>query len=255
MRGLTDKIVIVTGAASGIGKATAMRFADEGAKVAIFDLNGDGADEVAENIVNEGGTAAAFTLDLADYDAVQKAVAETEKQLGPIDIMVNNAGWDKFTPFLDSEPDFWKKLIDINLMSVLNMHHAVIPGMAERGHGRVVNIASDAGRGGSSGEAVYSACKGGIIAFGKTMAREHSRHNITFNTVCPGLTETPMFDGFLDASSNPEKLREAFRRAVPMGRIGTPDDLPGAILFLSSDDAAFITGQTISVSGGLTMHG
>ena len=255
MRGLSDKVVIVTGGASGIGKATSLRFAEEGSKVAIFDLNGEGAVEVAEGIANDGGTAAAYALDLADYDAVKQAVAETEAKFGPIDVMVNNAGWDRFTPFLESEPDFWKKLIDINLMSVLNMHHAVIPGMAERGRGRVVNIASDAGRGGSSGEAVYSACKGGIVAFGKTMAREHSRHNITFNTVCPGLTDTPMFDGFLDASNNPEKLREAFRRAVPMGRIGTPEDLPGAILFLSSDDAAFITGQTISVSGGLTMHG
>lgn len=255
MRGLSEKVVIVTGGASGIGKATSLRFADEGSKVAIFDLNGDGAAEVVDSINDEGGTAAAFTLDLADYAAVKQAVAEAEEKLGPIDVMVNNAGWDRFTPFLKSEPDFWKKLIDINLMSVLNMHHAVIPGMVERGGGRVVNIASDAGRGGSSGEAVYSACKGGIIAFGKTMAREHSRHNITFNTVCPGLTDTPMFDGFLAASPNPEKLREAFRKAVPMGRIGTPDDLPGAILFLSSDDAAFITGQTISVSGGLTMHG
>jgi len=255
MRGLSDKVVIVTGGASGIGKATCLRFADEGSKVAIFDLNGDGASEVADSINNEGGTAASFTLDLADYGAVQKAVADAEAALGPIDIMVNNAGWDRFEPFLKNTPDFWNKIIGINLLSVFNMHHAVIPGMVERGAGRVVNIASDAGRGGSSGEAVYSACKGGIIAFGKTMAREHSRQNITFNTVCPGVTDTPLFDGFLEGSDNPEKLLQAFTRAVPLGRIGTPDDLPGAILFLSSDDAAFITGQTISVSGGLTMHG
>ena len=255
MRGLSEKVVIVTGGAGGIGKATCCRFAEEGAKVAVFDINAEGAQAAVEEIRQAGGTAEAVVVDLTDYEAVQKAVADTEAKLGPIDVLVNNAGWDRFTPFLKTEPAFWQKLININLVSVLNMCHVVVAGMAERGAGRVVNVASDAGRVGSSGESVYAACKGGIIAFTKTLAREHARQGLTFNTVCPGLTDTPMFAGFLEAAGNPEKLRETFRRAVPLGRIGQPDDLPGAILFLSSDDAAFITGQTISVSGGLTMHG
>jgi len=255
MRGLKDKVVIVTGGAGGIGKATCCRFAEEGAKVAVFDLNAEGAEAVAVEIRESGGTAEAIVVDLTDYEAVQTAVADAENKLGPIDVLVNNAGWDRFTPFLKTEPDFWQKLIGINLLSVLNMSHVVVAGTAERGAGRVVNVASDAGRVGSSGESVYAACKGGIVAFTKTLAREHARQGLTFNTVCPGLTETAMFDGFLEAAGNPDKLREAFRKAIPLGRIGQPEDLPGAILFLSSDDAAFITGQTISVSGGLTMHG
>jgi 2-hydroxycyclohexanecarboxyl-CoA dehydrogenase len=195
-------------------------------------------------------------VNLVDYDATAAAVATVEAESGPINVLVNNAGWDLFKPFLKSEPDFWSKIIDINLRSVLNITKPVVASMVANGAGgRVVSIGSDAGRGGSSGEAVYSACKAGVIAFSKTLAREHARHGITFNTVCPGLTETAMLENFMDAAGNKEKLRAAFTKAVPMGRMGRPDDLPGAILFLSSDDAAFITGQVISVSGGLTMHG
>ncbi len=255
MRGLADKTVIVTGGAGGIGKATCLRFAEAGAKVAVFDLNQEGTDAVVSEVRAAGGTAEGFVLDLTDHGAVSAAVADAEAKLGPVDVLVNNAGWDRFIPFLKTEPDYWRKIIDINLVSVLNMMHAVLPGMSERGGGRVVTVASDAGRVGSSGESVYSACKGGLIALTKTLSREHARQGITFNTVCPGLTETAMFEGFLEGAGNPEKLREAFRRAIPLGRIGKPDDIPGAILFLGSDDAAFITGQTISVSGGLTMHG
>ncbi|MCP5374085.1 MAG: glucose 1-dehydrogenase [Hyphomicrobiales bacterium] len=254
MRGLKDKVVIVTGGGGGIGHATCKRFGEEGAKVAVFDINGDTAEATAAAVRDAGGTAQAFTVDLTDHDAVKAAVADAEAKLGPIDVLVNNAGWDRFTPFVKSTPDYWDKIIAINLKSVLNMMHAVLPGMGERG-GRIVTVASDAGRVGSSGESVYSACKGGLIALTKTLAREHSRQGITFNTVCPGLTETAMFGEFLEGAGNPDKLREAFRRAVPLGRIGQPDDLPGAICFLASEDAAFITGQTISVSGGLTMHG
>ena len=181
MRGLKDKVVIVTGGAGGIGKATCCRFADEGAKVAIFDLNAEAAEAAAAEIKESGGVAEAVVVDLTDYEAVQKAVADTENSLGPIDVLVNNAGWDRFTPFLKTEPDFWQKLIGINLLSVLNMSHVVVAGMAERGSGRVVNVASDAGRVGSSGESVYAACKGGIIAFTKTLAREHARQGLTFN--------------------------------------------------------------------------
>lgn len=255
MRGLSGKSVIVTGGAGGIGQATCLRFAEEGARVAVFDLNAEAAGTLCDRIRADGGQAESFVVDLTDYDAVKLAVQEAEAALGASDILVNNAGWDVFTPFLKSDPAFWRKIVDINLTSVLNVTHSVLRGMVERNTGRVVSVASDAGRVGSSGESVYAACKGGIIAFSKTLAREHARQGIAFNVVCPGITETAMFDGFVAGSGNPDKLREAFRRAVPMGRLGQPEDLPGAILFLASDDAAFITGQVISVSGGLTMHG
>ena len=170
-------------------------------------------------------------------------------------MLVNNAGWDKAAPFLASTPDLWKKLIDINLYGPINMHYAVLPRMVEKKRGRVVNIASDAGRVGSSGESVYSACKGGIIAFTKTLAREHARHNIQLNTVCPGPTDTPLLRSFAAEGEAGTKLIEGLTRAIPMKRLGQPTDYPGIVAFLASDDAAFITGQTISVSGGLTMNG
>jgi 2-hydroxycyclohexanecarboxyl-CoA dehydrogenase len=233
MKGLKGKTAIVTGGAAGIGAAIVERFREEGTKVVVFDLNGDPK------------------VDITDYAAVQKAVAAA----GPVDILVNNAGWDMFRPFLKTEPDFWQKIISLNLVGVLNMMHNVLPGMVARGGGKVVSIASDAGRVGSSGEAVYSACKGGIIALTKTLARELAGKNIRLNVVCPGLTETGMLEAFMQGAGNPDKLREAYRRAIPVGRLGKPDDIAGAVLFLASDDADFITGQTLSVSGGLTMHG
>ncbi|MCZ8269453.1 MAG: SDR family NAD(P)-dependent oxidoreductase [Beijerinckiaceae bacterium] len=255
MRGLKDKVVVVTGGGGGIGSATCQRYADEGARVVVWDINLAAADSLVSKIRASGGDALAVAADLTDFAATGAAVARIEAEFGPIDILVNNAGWDLFVPFLKSEPDFWSKLIDINLRAVLNITHPVLARMAERKAGRVVSIGSDAGRVGSSGEAVYAACKAGVIAFSKTLAREHARHGITFNVVCPGVTATDMLENFMDASGNKEKLRDAFTKAVPLCRMGRPDDLPGAILFLSSDDAAFITGQVISVSGGLTMHG
>lgn len=255
MRGLGGKLVVVTGGGGGIGAATAARFAEEGARVLVADINESAAQAAVDRIASAGGTAMPMIVDLTDYAAVKAAVAAAETAHGPIDILVNNAGWDLFVPFLKSEPDYWAKLIDINLRSVLNITHAVLSGMAERKSGRVVSVASDAARVGSSGESVYAACKAGVIAFSKTLAREHARQGITFNCVCPGVTDTPMLDSFMEAAGNKEKLRDTFTRAVPLGRLGQPDDLPGAILFLASDDAAFITGQVISVSGGLTMHG
>jgi 2-hydroxycyclohexanecarboxyl-CoA dehydrogenase len=233
MRGLKGKTAIVTGGAAGIGAAIVERFRAEGAHVVVFDLNAE------------------RKVDITDYDAVKKAVAET----GPVDILVNNAGWDMFRPFLKTDPAFWQKIISINLVGAMNLLHCVLPGMVERGAGKVVNIASDAGRVGSSGEAPYSACKGGIIALTKTLARELAGKGVRLNVVCPGLTETGMLESFMQGAGNPEKLREAYRRAVPIGRLGKPDDIPGAVLFFASDDADFITGQVISVSGGLTMHG
>ena len=233
MRGLKGKTAIVTGGAAGIGAAVVQRLKDEGANPIVFDIH-------SENPV-----------DITDYAAVKKAVDAA----GPADILVNNAGWDMFKPFLKTDPAFWQKIISINLVGAMNLLHCVLPGMVERGGGKVVSIASDAGRVGSSGEAPYSACKGGIIALTKTLARELAGKNIRLNVVCPGLTETNMLEQFMQGAGNPEKLREAYRRAIPVGRLGKPEDIPGAVLFFASDDADFITGQVISVSGGLTMHG
>ncbi|MEJ8813146.1 2-hydroxycyclohexanecarboxyl-CoA dehydrogenase [Variovorax ureilyticus] len=255
MQRFEGKTVVVTGGGGGIGGATCRRFAREGAKVAIYDLNPEAAEKVAAQIRDEGGRAQAFRCDITDRASVDAAVAETERSLGPIDVLVNNAGWDVFKPFTKTEPAQWDKLIAINLTGALHMHHAVLPGMASRKKGRIVNIASDAARVGSSGEAVYAACKGGLVAFSKTIAREHARHGITVNVVCPGPTDTALFADYKEGAGNPEKLMEAFTRSIPLGRIGQPDDLPGAILFFASDDAAFVTGQVLSVSGGLTMNG
>jgi 2-hydroxycyclohexanecarboxyl-CoA dehydrogenase len=255
MQRMKNKTVVVTGGGGGIGGATCHRMAQEGAKVAVFDMNLEAAQHVANAITAAGGHAAAFKCDITDRAAVDAAVAATEAQLGPIDVLVNNAGWDVFKPFTKTTPDQWERLIAINLTGALHMHHAVLPGMAARKSGRIVNISSDAARVGSSGEAVYAACKGGLVAFSKTIAREHARHGITVNVVCPGPTDTALFADYKEGAGNPEKLMEAFTRAIPLGRIGQPQDLPGAIAFFASDDAAFITGQVLSVSGGLTMNG
>ena len=255
MQRMKNKTVVVTGGGGGIGGATCQRMAQEGAKVAVFDMNLEAAQKVADAITAAGGHAAAYKCDITDRAAVDAAVAATEAQLGPIDVLVNNAGWDVFKPFTKTTPDQWERLIAINLTGALHMHHAVLPGMAARKSGRIVNISSDAARVGSSGEAVYAACKGGLVAFSKTIAREHARHGITVNVVCPGPTDTALFADYKEGAGNPEKLMEAFTRAIPLGRIGQPQDLPGAIVFFASDDAAFITGQVLSVSGGLTMSG
>jgi len=255
MQRFENKTVVVTGGGGGIGGATSRRFGLEGARVAVFDLKLAAAEQVAAQIRADGGTALALLCDITDRDSVNAAVAATEEALGAIDVLVNNAGWDVFKPFTKTEPTQWDKLIAINLVGALHLHHAVLPGMAARKAGRIVNIASDAARVGSSGEAVYAACKGGLVAFSKTIAREHARHGITVNVVCPGPTDTALFADYKEGAGNPEKLMEAFTRSIPLGRIGQPADLPGAILFFASEDAAFITGQVLSVSGGLTMNG
>ncbi len=255
MQRFEDKTVIVTGGGGGIGGATSRRFAAEGAKVAVYDMNLAAAQKIATEIRAAGGQAAAFQCDITDRAQVDAAVAATQAQLGPVAVLVNNAGWDIFKPFIKTVPAEWDKLIAINLTGALHMLHAVLPGMVERKYGRVVNVASDAARGGSSGEAVYSACKGGLVALSKTLAREHARHGITVNAVCPGPTDTALLAGVAEGARDPAKLIEAFKSAIPLGRLGQGDDLASAIAFMGSDDASFVTGQVLSVSGGLTMHG
>ena len=255
MKRFEDKTVIVTGGGGGIGSASCLRLAAEGARVAVLDRDLDTAQKTVEAVRQAGGQATAFACDITDRTQVDAAVAAVQAQLGPVAALVNNAGWDVFKPFLKTSPAEWDKLIAINLTGALHMLHAVLPGMVERGYGRVVNVASDAARGGSSGEAVYSACKGGLLALSKTLAREHARHAITVNAVCPGPTDTALLADVAEGARDPAKLIEAFRSAIPLGRLGQGDDLASAIAFFASDDAGFVTGQVLSVSGGLTMHG
>ena len=245
MKGLRGKSVLVTGGGGAIGSAICRRFAEEGARLIVVDRNGEAATRVAQEVSGE-----ALVLDITDYAGAADALHERE-----IDVLVNNAGWDRFQNFVDTRPGEWAALIDVNLRGPLNMHHVVLPGMLARGRGRVVNIASDAARVGSSGEAVYSACKGGILAFSKTLAREVARQGVTVNVVCPGPTDTPILRGFVGEGEAGRKVYEALVRAIPMKRVGQPDDIPGIVAFLACEEAAFITGQVISVSGGLTMAG
>ena len=253
MRGLSDKVVVVTGGGGGIGTAICNRFAEEGAMVAVFDLDGSAAEKVVAGL--EADRCHAEAVDITDLTAVDEALTRTEEALGFIDVLVNNAGWDRFSMFLDTDEELRNRVVDINLLGPINMHHAVLSRMASRNQGVVVTIASDAGRVGSSGQAVYSACKGGMIAFTKTMAREMMRHGILLNCVCPGPTDTPMLQAFQEEGELGQKVYDGLKRAMPMRRLGEPEDIPGIVAFLSSDDAKFVTGQVISVSGGLTMAG
>lgn len=252
MRGLEGKPVIVTGGASGIGQAIVRRLTKEGAVVGIFDINGQAADAAARELRESGGRASSHEVDIVNYAAVERAVDAFEAAAGSVAGLVNNAGWDKAVRFVDSDRDLWRKVIDINLWGPLNVTHIVLKRMVKYGRGHVVSIASDAGRVGSSGEAVYSACKGGIAAFSKTLAREVARQGIVFNTVCPGPTDTPLFATVSESAGG---LADALKKAIPLRRLARPDDYPGIVCLLLSDDANFITGQTISVSGGLTMQG
>lgn len=244
---LDDKTAIVTGAGQGIGRAIAEKLAAEGATVVVTDVNESTAKETAETI---GGGAVGIHTDVTSRESVNAMVEQVRKQFGRIDVLVNNAGWDKAGPFVDSDPADWDRVIQINLYGVLNTSKAVLPVMAEQGHGSVVNLASDAGRVGSSGEAVYSAAKGGVIAFTKATAREMARHQVNVNCVCPGPTDTALFASV--GGDNP-KLREALTKAIPFRRLAQPSDLANMVAFFASDEASFITGQTVSVSGGLTM--
>ncbi|MFJ9150718.1 SDR family NAD(P)-dependent oxidoreductase [Streptomyces sp. NPDC102270] len=246
-----DKVALVTGAGRGIGEAIADRLAAQGAAVAVCDLDPEAAAKVAGRLVERYGVrATGVGADISDSAAVHAAVERVIVELGPVDILVNNAAVDVIGRFVDSTEDTWNRIIDVNLRGTITVTRVVLDSMIESGGGRIVHIASDAGRVGSSGEVVYSATKGGVIAFGKALAREVARHGITVNSVCPGPTDTALLGQVADYS---QKMYDATVRAIPLRRVAQPAEIAGVVAFLASDDAAYMTGQTLSVSGGLTM--
>ena len=241
---LNGKVALVTGAGRGIGAAIAQALAGAGASVAVLDVDAETAVATATSLPTKS---VGIQADITDSTQVRAAVGEAVDALGPVDVLVNNAGWDKIEPFLDNDESDWDRIIAINLKGPIVVTRAVLDSMIEQGSGVIVNIASDAGRVGSSGEAVYSAAKGGVIAFTKTLAREMARHGIRVNCVCPGPTDTALL------ATMDDKLRAGLERAIPMRRIGQPADIAPVVVFLASDAAGYVTGQTLSVSGGLTM--
>ncbi|HUY38949.1 MAG TPA: 3-oxoacyl-ACP reductase family protein [Candidatus Binataceae bacterium] len=249
---LAGKIALVTGSAQGIGRAIVTRLADEGAAVAIADIQTEAAERTAADLRALGAKAIAVKLDVTKFDDAEAAAARVERELGPIDILVNNAGWDKLEPFIESMPETWDKIIDINYRGTLNCCRAIAPRMKARGSGKIVSISSDAGRVGSTGEAVYAGCKAAIIGFSKTLARELARYQINVNVVCPGPTDTALLR---DAMAGREGVLESMARGIPFRRLGKPEDLAGAVAFFASADADYATGQVLSISGGLTMAG
>lgn len=244
------KVAFVSGGGRGMGRATALRFASEGGDVVVADILEENAQSVAKEIEGLGRKALPLRMDVTNYDEVKAAVKRAEEGMGKIDALFNVAGWDKVGPFVESTPDLWEKIMAINLRGPINTTHNILPGMMERGYGKVVFVASDSGRVGSTGEAVYSACKGGIIAFTKTVAREMARHKINVNCVSPGPSDTHFFAELLEEKP---RLGDALKRAIPWGRLGEPEDMANALCFLADDASEYITGQVISVSGGLTM--
>lgn len=243
----------MSGAGRGIGRAIALALAEQGRIVAIGDLREQQARETADLIAVRGGRAFATGLDVTSASSAERALGRVVQELGAVEILVNNAGWDELRPFLETDEPFWDRVIDVNLKGAMRLTKLVLPGMIERGFGRVVNIGSDAGRVGSSLEAVYASAKGGVIAFTKTLAREAARAGVTANTVCPGPTRTPLLEELTSAAGGGERVIEAMVRAVPMKRLAEPNDIAAAVVFFASEDAGYITGQTLSVSGGLTM--
>jgi 2-hydroxycyclohexanecarboxyl-CoA dehydrogenase len=247
------RVAIVTGGGQGIGRGIAEGLAEDGFHVAVVDRDESTATEVAKQLGDRGLAATAFRVDVTDSARIAEVVREITTTLGPVHVLVNNAGFDDHMPFVETDEAFWDRIIDVNFKSSLRFVREVLPGMLERQAGRIVNIGSDAGRVGSSLEAVYSGAKGGVIAFTKTIAREAARAGVTANVVCPGPTRTPAMDSVLEKQEKAEAAMQAMVRAVPMRRLGEPSDIAAAVRFFASDAAGFITGQTLSVSGGLTM--
>jgi 2-hydroxycyclohexanecarboxyl-CoA dehydrogenase len=244
------KVAFITGGGRGMGRATGLRFAQDGGDVVVADILEENAQSVAREIQELGRRSLPVRVDVTSYDEVKAAVKRAEEEMGKIDVLFNVAGWDKVGPFVETTPDLWEQIIGINLRGPINVTHCVLPGMMERGYGKIVSVASDSGRVGSTGEAVYSACKGGVIAFTKTIARETARHKINVNCVSPGPSDTHFFAELLEEKP---RLGEALKKAIPWGRLGTPDDMANALCFLADDASEYITGQVLSVSGGLTM--
>ncbi|HEX7221549.1 MAG TPA: SDR family NAD(P)-dependent oxidoreductase [Burkholderiales bacterium] len=246
---LSGKTAVVTGAASGIGRATAEAFAAAGARVLLADINDEAGDAVAGALQAQGRDAEYFHVDITDAASVDAFRDAALANGGQVDIVANVAGWGKTEPFVENKPEFWRKLIDLNFLGTVMVTRAFVDGMMARRSGRIVCVASDAGRVGSLGETVYSGTKGGVIAFAKALAREMARYDVTVNCVCPGPTDTPLM------AAVPDKIKEAFARATPMHRLARPSEIADAILFFSGPQAQFVTGQVLSVSGGLTMAG
>jgi 2-hydroxycyclohexanecarboxyl-CoA dehydrogenase len=249
---MAERVALVTGGGRGIGRAISLALAADGRAVAVGDLSEDVARATASDVEDAGGRSVAIVLDVTDGGSVGAGVRRVEEALGSVDIVVNNAGWDELVPFLDTDEGFWDKVLEINLKGCLRVTRAALPGMVDRGWGRLINIGSDAGRVGSSLESVYSGAKGGVIAFTKTIAREFAASGVTANSVCPGPTRTPLLEGMAKGEEG-ERLIASLERAVPMRRLGEPEDVASAVAFLASERAGYITGQTLSVSGGLTM--
>ncbi|RKQ35806.1 SDR family NAD(P)-dependent oxidoreductase [Oceanobacillus halophilus] len=247
---MTEKVAFVTGAGSGIGREIARVLASKSMKILVADINMANAEETVSILNKEGGEGAAVYCDVTTLESVQEAVKESLAQYGTIDVLVNNAGWDKIEPFLESEPSTWKRIVDINLMGQIHTSKEILPIMVEKGSGKVINISSDSARVGSSGEAVYSAAKGGIVAFTKTIAREMARHNINVNCVAPGPSDTPLF---AEIGSYNKGITKALEKAIPFRRLAQPTDIANAVGYFASTEADYVTGQTLSVNGGLTM--
>jgi 2-hydroxycyclohexanecarboxyl-CoA dehydrogenase len=244
---LADRTALVTGGASGIGAATCRRLAAEGARVAVTDVNLEGARVVADEV---GG--AAYELDVRSEDSIAAALAAAESELGPVDALVNNAGYDEWGWFTDTDPALWDRVLGVNLRGVIAVTHAVLPGMQERRRGRIVFTASEAGRVGSSGSAIYSAAKAGVIGFAKAIAIENGRYGITSNAVAPGPIETPLLMAAPEVYGDMGKrLVENMIGSTNLRRLGQPDEVAAAIAFLASDDSSYVTGQALGVSGGL----
>jgi 2-hydroxycyclohexanecarboxyl-CoA dehydrogenase len=246
---LEGRVALVTGGASGIGAATCRRLAGEGARVAVTDMNASGAGEVAAEV-----NGMPYELDVRDRESIAAALSAATDELGPIDILVNNAGYDEFGFFVNSDPDMWDRVLGVNLLGVIAVTHAILPGMQERRRGRIVNVASEAGRVGSSGSGIYSAAKAGVIGFTKAVAREAARYGVTCNAVAPGPIETPLLMAAPEALGDiGQKLVDTMVGSTVLRRLGQPDEVAAAITFLASDDASYVTGQALGVSGGLAM--